>query len=157
MRHSRLIYLQTWSCLSSKASKIPAYIPEAKHVTSHTGVYVTEVIVTNCSPDTANFEFQTTFARRLTSSESYVYISKFITLVFHFVSSISYTCILRLSQFCVNFVAFFATNLIGLREYTTQHSILIPGIKEDLQCRIFIHNRFSSQVAVIVSIIIWIR
>ena len=57
--------------------KTSTLAPESKHGTSHTSVRVLEIVVTNCSPDTGNFDLQTTFVARLTPDKSNICSSKF--------------------------------------------------------------------------------
>ena len=52
------------------------HLPKAEHETSDSSVYVIEIIVTNCSPDTANFDLKTTFMRNRAPGKSYICINK---------------------------------------------------------------------------------
>ena len=56
-------------------------IPETEHRTSDWGFCVVETIIANCSPNTGDFDLQTTFIRHPTPNKSYICNSKFLKLI----------------------------------------------------------------------------
>ena len=63
------------------------FVPETEHRADDSSVDVIEVIATHSSPDTGDFDLQTTFVIRPTSGQSYICTSKFIPSCCTFVAT----------------------------------------------------------------------
>jgi len=73
----RAILINLFACVYVLyQTNIRSYEPESKTIADNTGINVVKVIITDCSPNSTVFDFQSSFVVQRTSCQSNTWTSK---------------------------------------------------------------------------------